>query len=327
MRAHLPPEGIHVVTSNVAVPFAGVVLGDIGAQVTHVEPPGGVDCRRMSPTLVNAPAYFHVVKSQQDLADDRPPHLRRMAPFAALVDGADVFLSNLRPRVPRAAGSGRCGPDRQPSETGARHAFGVRVRTGPPGDDAVLQARTGVATVTGEADGPPVPVGVSIPDIGSGIWLAPGVMAVLLSSKRCGRGGAVSTSRFAAGASWTAYHVAAHEVTGTLSRRHGSGKPFFSPYGIYSTGDVELHLGIDRDRFFARLCLVLERNSLLDDPRFVTNSGRVRNDVALRREEDRTWATRTAAWWAKVLADARAASRGPRAARRPSDRPAGCCHG
>ena len=287
IRTDAPLSGIQVVdlTSNVAAPFGGAVLADLGADVIHVEGPGGDDCRRMAPMLDDSSAYFHVVNRNKRglVLDVRTPTDR--ARLDALIGEADVFLCNLRPgklekyeldadalcaRFPRLihASLSAYGPQGDERDK--------------PGYDAVLQARTGIASITGTPDGPPARAGVSVLDVGAGTWLALGVIASLYSREKTGIGGAVETSLFATGANWVGYHVVAYQVTTEPSGRHGSGHPAFAPYGIFRTGDGEICLGIGGDSLFERLCTALGREDLVDDHRFRTNSERVRHAGALR---------------------------------------------
>ena len=306
MLSARPLAGITVVdlTSNVAAPFASAVLADLGASVVHVEGPRGDDCRRMAPVTGDSSAYFEVVNRGKDVVvlDVRTPEGRTA--LDGLLDEADVLVTNLRPgkleglRLDAAS----LASDHPRLIHASLSAYGP---TGPerdkPGYDAVLQARTGIAAVTGTADGPPVRAGVSILDVGAGTWLALAVVTALYERERTGSGGAVATSLFETGASWVAYHVAAHQVTGQASGRHGSGHPAFAPYGIFVTGSGQICLGIGGDALFVRLCEVIDRTDLLADPRFATNADRSANAQVLREELERTLATATADDWATML--------------------------
>jgi crotonobetainyl-CoA:carnitine CoA-transferase CaiB-like acyl-CoA transferase len=280
-------DGIRVVdlTSNVAAPFGAAVLADLGAHVTHVEGPGGDDSRRMAPTIGSSSAYFTVVNRNKDgvrldirIAEDR-------ARLDEMIADADVFVCNLRPgKLEKYALDSESLCSRFPTLIHATlSAYGsIGAERDKPGYDAVLQARTGIASVTGTADGPPVRAGVSILDVGAGTWLALGVVAALFRRERTGLGGAVATSLFETGANWVGYHVAAQQVSGAPSGRHGSGHPAFAPYGIFRTGDGDICLGIGGDSLFARLCEALGLDDLVADDRFRTNEARVRNAVDLR---------------------------------------------
>ena len=305
-HADLPLAGIRVVdlTSNVAAPFGSAVLADLGAHVTHIEGPDGDDCRRMSPLIGDSSAYFNVVNRNKDglRLDIRVPEDR--AHLDSLIEEADVFVCNLRP--------GKLEKYGLDAETmcarfstlihATLSAYGSSgAERDKPGYDAVLQARTGIASVTGIAEGPPVRAGVSILDVGSGTWLALGVIAALFRRERTGVGGAVATSLFETGANWAGYHVVAHQVTGEPSGRHGSEHPAFAPYGIFRTGGGDICLGIGGDALFERLCRALDRADLLSDERFRSNPDRVRNAAALRSELEKTMAGSSAIAVAELL--------------------------
>jgi len=287
MTEELPLAGIRVVdlTSNVAGPFGAAVLADLGADVTHIEGPGGDDARRMAPVIDGSSAYFNVVNRNKSglTLDVRLPEDR--ARLEAMIGEADVFVSNLRPGKLEKLGldaSALCA--RFPTLIHASlSAYGQEGdERDKAGYDAVLQSRTGIASVTGSPDGPPVRAGVSVLDVGAGTWLALGVIAALFRRERTGRGGAVATSLFETGANWSAYHVVAHQLSGEPSGRHGSGHPAFAPYGIFRTGDGDIWIGIGGDASFERLCRALQRADLISDERFARNSERVQNTGELR---------------------------------------------
>lgn len=304
-----PLAGVAVVdlTSNVAAPFGGAVLADLGADVLHVEGPSGDDCRRMSPVMGDSSAYFHVVNRNKSglVLDIRVPGDRER--LDDLIKDADVFLCNLRPgKLEKYALDSAALCARFPTLIHATlSAYGSR---GPerdkPGYDAVLQARTGIASVTGTADGPAVRAGVSILDVGAGTWLALGVVAALYRRQQTGLGGAVATSLFETGANWVAYHVGAYQASGESSTRHGSGHPAFSPYGIFSTGDGDICLGIGGDSQFVRLCSALGLEALPHDARFATNATRTLNSAALRAELESALSTSSAVELAERLGEA-----------------------
>lgn len=301
-----PLSGISVIdlTSNVAAPFGSAVLADLGAQVVHVEGPKGDDCRRMYPTDGTGSAYFSVVNRNKSAITLDIRDSQDRSSLENLIAQADVFVTNLRPGKLERLGlddSTLC--SRFPRLIHASlSAYGKSgIEQNKPGYDAVLQARTGIAAVTGEADGPPVRAGVSILDVGAGTWLALGVLAALLRRERTGQGGSVATSLFETGVSWVSYHIAAHQLTGQPSRRHGSGHPAFSPYGIYETADGLLCIGVGSDLMFLELCAALDRLDLRDDPRFSRNVDRSVNAQVLRAELEKTLKGRTAEDWARDL--------------------------
>ena len=301
-----PLSGVRVVdlTSNVAGPFASTVLADLGADVVHVEGPKGDDCRRMAPSVDGSSAYFTVVnRGKRGMTLDIGSHDDRVV-LDSLIAEADVFVTNLRPgKLDRLRLNAEVLCDAHPRLIHASlSAYGQSgAERDKPGYDAVLQARTGIAAVTGESDGAPVRAGVSVLDVGAGTWLALGVLAALYRREVTGQGGAVSTSLFETGASWVSYHLAAHQISGEPSKRSGSGHPAFAPYGIFSTKVGQICIGVGGDHLFHELCDALGREDLISDPRFLTNNERTKNAEVLRIELESTLATRSAQEWARDL--------------------------
>lgn len=282
-----PLAGIKVVdlTSNIAAPFSGAILADLGAEVVHVESLAGDDSRRMAPRIGDISAYWQVVNRNKSVIRlDIRDHEHRKA-LDLLLSEADVFITNLRPdKLQRNKLDYRSLKGQFPRMIhAALSAYGAAgEESNRAGYDAVLQARTGIAEITGTADGPPVRTGVSVLDIGAGTWLALAVITSLYTRETTGQGASVATSLFETGANWVAYHVAANQISKKPSGRHGSGHPAFSPYGIFSTKSSPVCIGIGGDSIFASFCSALGLESLLEDEKFSTNPARVSNDQELR---------------------------------------------
>jgi crotonobetainyl-CoA:carnitine CoA-transferase CaiB-like acyl-CoA transferase len=304
----LPLSGLRVLdlTLNIAGPFATMILGDLGAEVTKVErPPLGDDARRMVPTIGDASAYFLAINRNKrsvmlDLRDSSS--LER---FRALLSASDVFVTNLRPdslvefgltydqvhaRAPRViyadiSAYGNSGPEADRA-----------------GYDMVLQARSGLMSVNGEADRPPARVGVSILDIGAGTWLALGVLAALQERLRTGLGTRVSTSLLETGANFMGYDIAAYGLTGEVPGRRGTEHPAFGPYGVFCCrGATYLAIGAGSDQLYARLVAALGRPEWASDPRFRDNTGRIAHRAELREVLEERLAERTAGEWVTTL--------------------------
>ena len=156
-------------------------------------------------------------------------------------------------------------------------------------------------SVTGEEGRPPVRVGVSILDMGSGLWLALGVLAALRVRDASGQGCRVSTSLLEVGAALMAYDVAVLELTGHESGPRGATHPSFAPYGVFRAADGYVAIGVGGDGVFARLAMALDRTDWLDDPRFATNNGRVANRDALQFELEKQLVARPVSEWVDVL--------------------------
>ncbi len=289
----------------VAGPAASMVLGDLGADVIKVERIGrGEDGREMGPHRGPWGAYFVALnRGKRSLAIDITKPEGREA-VLRLASGCDVFLENFRGG--KAAGLGldeAAVRARKPDIIYASlSAYGSR---GPdytkPGYDAVLQARTGIMSVTGVGEDMPIRAGVSILDVGTGVWMALGVVAALLERQRSGKGQRVDASLFQTGIMLMAYHLVYRQFAGVNPRPQGSRHTAFAPYGAFPTADGAIMIGISSDRAFVRLCAALGKDEWAGDSRFHTNPDRVRNTPELDRLMAEVLRAKPAAHWAAIL--------------------------
>lgn len=145
-----------------------------------------------------------------------------------------------------------------------------------------MQAYCGVMSVTGEsADRPPIRVGVSMVDMGAGMWSTIGVLASLLARKTSGQGCRIDTSLFETAVAWMATPVSRHMMGGGQQVPQGSGAAGIVPYQAFRTRTGWLVIGAGNDRLFTALCDVMNRPELATDPRFATNGQRVLNQNQL----------------------------------------------
>jgi crotonobetainyl-CoA:carnitine CoA-transferase CaiB-like acyl-CoA transferase len=282
-----PIEGMRVVdvSSSLAGPTATQLLAALGADVVKVEPLTGDHARAWGPPFVQGEGAMFLASNAGkrslavDLGDDRG-----RAIVLRLVDGADVFLQSLRPGAAR-----RHGLDA--AELRARNprlvycsigAFGSR---GPlssqPGYDPLLQAAAGIMSVTGEDGRPPVRVGVSLIDLGTGVWAAVGVLSALYERERTGAGRTLEVSLYETALSLLSYQLVGYLGTGVVPGREGSAFAQIAPYQVFPTADGELMIVAGNDKLFAALCDVLGVPNLIGDPRFHTNPDRVANRAEL----------------------------------------------
>lgn len=286
--AALPLAGLCVFEfgHSVAAPFAGQILGDMGAEVIKVEKPAGDDARRWGPPFWEGEsAIFQTLNRGKrslclDLRDEGA-----MARLKALVmERGDVVLQNMRPGQAESLGVGAeallaMKPSLVCCNLGA---FG---RTGPlaqaPGYDPLMQAFGGLMSVTGEAGRPAVRVGVSMVDMGTGMWAVIGILAALQRRAATGKGGVVDVSLFETAAAWMSVPVAQFLASGEAPERQGSGAQGIVPYRAYRTADGELVVAAGNDALFRALARVLERPEWLEDARFATNPDRVAHQAVL----------------------------------------------
>ncbi|MBR0646302.1 CaiB/BaiF CoA transferase family protein [Plastoroseomonas hellenica] len=280
--------GIRVVELGqvLAGPFAGAIFADLGADVIKVEKPeGGDDARQMGPAFRHGDALnFHEFnRGKRSVALDlKSPEA--VEQLHALLAGADIMLHNLRPGAAEALGIG-------PEAVCARHprliycamsAFGHR---GPmrlrPGYEPLLQAFGGLSSITGEPGGPPVRMGASVVDQGTGMWTVIGALAMLQHRHATGRGGVVNTSLFETALLWAGQKISAYVNQGKSPERHASGHPNFVPYQAFEAADGPLLVCCGNDRLFAKLAIELGQPGWPADPRFATNRARLQNQEAL----------------------------------------------
>lgn len=279
--APAPLAGIRVLdlSQNLAGPFATRILADLGADVIKVEPPGGDPSRAWGPPFwgEDSTLFLCANRNKRSVVLDLTSDEGRSA-LDALVDGADIFVQAFRAGVIERLGFG---PDRlrarRPSLIYASVvAFGTE---GPlrsrPGYDPLMQAASGMMSVTGEVGGSAVRSGVSVIDFATGSWLATGILAALRTRESTGEGAQVSTALFDAALSEMSYHLLGTLATGRVPGPSGTGFGAIAPYGAISCSDGGLMIAAANDRIFGRLCEALGLNELVADPRFSTNERRV----------------------------------------------------
>ncbi|WP_326539739.1 CaiB/BaiF CoA transferase family protein [Pseudorhodoferax sp.] len=284
----LPLAGLQVLELGqvLAGPFAGAVLADLGARVTKLERvDGGDDARRMGPAFRDGDALVFQIfnRGKESVAIDLKTDAGRSA-FETLLAGADVFIHNLRPDVPAALGlTGEALCARHPRLVYcAISAFG---HTGPmalqPGYEPLVQAFSGLSSLNGGPDDPPMRSATSLCDQGAGLWAVVGALALLQRRQHTGRGGIVGTSLLETALVWNAQKADAWVNEGRLPDRHRSGHPGFVPYEAFDTADAPLLICCGNDRLFAKLATELGRPGWISDPRFATNRARLAHKAEL----------------------------------------------
>jgi crotonobetainyl-CoA:carnitine CoA-transferase CaiB-like acyl-CoA transferase len=294
----MPPlDGLKVIdlTRVLAGPFCGMLLGDMGADVIKVEEPGaGDDARGWAPFIGDWSAYFlGVNRNKRSLALDlKTPEgaevLRR------LLEQADVFIENFKPgsldklgfgyeamraRNPRLvycsiSGYGRTGP--------RRHLSGY---------DPVVQAESGFMDITGIPEGPPVRTGIAMTDYLAGLYAFGGILLALRERDRTGEGRQVDIALFDSVLSTLSMPLGILQATGRTPHRMGNDHAAIAPYETLQARDGLVMIAAANPRLWAQLCGALGLDHLREDPRFATNTDRVKNRPALKRELERVLTT------------------------------------
>jgi crotonobetainyl-CoA:carnitine CoA-transferase CaiB-like acyl-CoA transferase len=292
-----------------AGPLCTMTLGDLGAEVVKVErPEGGDDTRAWGPPWHDdgATYYLGLNRNKRSVALDlKDPGDRELARRLAL--RADVVVESFRPGTIDRLGLGHA--DVAAANPGVVYcsisAFGAGERAASlPGYDLLLQAMSGLMSVTGEEDGRPLKVGAALIDMICGLYAANAIVAALHARGRDGAGQRIEVSlmdsALAALLNQASGFLNADVVPGRLGNRH----PSITPYETYRAADADLAVACGNDALFRRLCEAIGRPQLAADERYATNSARLEHRDALTAELEEAFAGAPAADWVGRLGDA-----------------------
>lgn len=283
----LPLDGYRVLDLGqyIAAPGAAAVLGELGADVVKIEPPLGDQARHVGPTGEAMIRAYNAGKSSVVLDLRQPDDRERLL---ELIAEADVLVANSRPGSLERLGLGvdEC-LEANPRLVYARiSGFGYE---GPlavrPGLDIAAQAESGMMSINGSPETEPMRVGFTVVDACAAEVLAQGILAALLRAGRTGRGGVVETSLLEVAVRMQAVLWEEHFASGAVPTRTGNGQPSMAPAAeVIAVQDGHIVLSAYADSHWRRLCALMERPDLVEDPRFVDNASRVRNRADLRQE-------------------------------------------
>ncbi len=282
-----------------------MLLGDLGADVIKVEQPGQGDNARAFPPFVNGQSapFMTFNRNKRSLTLNlKAPDAREI--ILKLVTRADVFLENFKPGTAERLGLGY-------RDLAAIHprlvycsisGFG---QTGPYRDrggfDLIAQGMSGLMSITGEEDSPPLRVPVPISDLGAGMFAAIGILSALAARERTGRGQWVDTSLLDTPLALSVYEAAQYFATGEVPQRLGPGHRTSAPYQAFRTKDGWLTLGVATQQFWLRLSSLLGLEQLATDPRFATNAERVKHRKELAGLLQERFERETTAYWIERL--------------------------
>ena len=305
----LPLAGCRILDLSrvLAGPLATQTLGDLGADVIKVERPGeGDDTRGWGPPFVagDAAYYLSLNRNKRSIAvdlktEDGVRAIRRLA------STSDVLIENFRPGLMSQLGLGL--DDLRAETPGlitcSLTAFGDEVADTAtrPGYDIIVQALSGLMSVTGEPGREPVKAGVALLDVIAGLQAAIGILAALQERIRTGRGRHVTVALFDA-ATAAMVNQAANTLLGdVVPGPMGTAHPNICPYQAFHGSDRPFILAAGNDRLFRRTCEVVGHAEWADDPRFATNGQRVANRGDLVGRLSEVLRTRTADEWIEAL--------------------------
>ena len=269
-----------------AGPYCTMLLADLGADVIKIESPQGDDTRRWVPPVSPAgvSTYFLAINRNKrsvalDLADAAD-----LAAARELARRADVLVENFKP-----GGLKKFGLDYESvsAENGrlvyaSISGFGSGGGKDLPGYDLMVQAMSGLMSLTGDPGGPPYRAGISVFDVIAGLHAAIGILAALSQRTATGLGQHVEASLMASALSGMVNQSSAQVAGGVTPFRMGNSHPSLFPYEPLPTASGDLIVTAGNDAQFRKLCRVLGAEYLADDPRFARNDGRTANRGQLR---------------------------------------------
>jgi crotonobetainyl-CoA:carnitine CoA-transferase CaiB-like acyl-CoA transferase len=296
----MPPlDGLKVVdlTRVLAGPFCGMLLGDMGADVIKIEEPTeGDDARGWAPFVGPWSSYFvGVNRSKRSLALDlKQP--RGAEVLRALLAQADVFIENFKPGSLEKLGFGyeaNCALNPRLVQCSIS-GYG---KTGPrrhlTGYDPIVQAESGLMDMTGTPDGPPVRSGVAMTDYLAGLYAFGGILLALRSRDKSGMGEHVDIALFDSILSTLSMPAGVLQATGQTPHRMGNDHSSIAPYEALRASDGMVMIAAANPRLWKQLCAAVGVPGLAADPRFATNTDRVKNRPELKVELERAFAAFT----------------------------------
>ncbi|MGI6873110.1 CaiB/BaiF CoA transferase family protein [Amycolatopsis sp. 3B14] len=268
-----------------AGPYATMLLADLGADVVKVEGPAGDDTRSWMPPVRDGVStyYLGINRGKRSIALD----LRDEADAGVareLARRADVLIENFKP-----GGLGKYGLDFDAVREGnpgivyaSISGFGSGAGRDVPGYDLMVQAISGLMSLTGDPDGPPYRAGISVFDVMAGNHAVIGILAALRHREATGQGQHVEVNLLSSALTGLVNHSSAYVAGGTVPYRMGNAHPSVFPYEPLPTADNDLIVAAGNDAQFVKLCQVLGIPEVAEDPRFARNADRTENREELR---------------------------------------------
>ena len=301
----LPLDGVRVldVSQVMAGPFCSMLLGDLGADVIKIEPPGSGDQTRGAMGFKlkgdDSMGFLNLNRNKRSLAVNLKSAAGRSV-FMRLVAQADVLVENYRPGVMTKLGLDYATLEKVRPELVYASISGFG-QDGPwsdrPGFDLMAQAMSGVMSVTGHPGGPPVKAGVPVADIGCALFAAYAILSAYIGRLKSGRGQYIDASLFDSVLAFAIWDVADYWGTGRVPTPVGTSNKMAAPYQAVRAADGYLVMGATNQKLWAALCKLMDRADIVDDARFATNAKRLAHREALIEELEQTFTQRPAAEW------------------------------
>jgi len=301
-------EGVRVLDCSqiLAGPFCSMLLADMGADVIKIEKPnGGDDTRRMGPPFIDteSAAFLAMNRNKRSIVLNFKEQSGVQA-MKTLVQDADIIIENYRTGTMARLGLGY--EDLKNINPGIIYCsisgFG---RTGPyanrGGFDLVAQGMSGLMSITGVPNSPPVKVGVPIADMNAGMFAAYGILTAYINKLRTKKGQYLEISLMEAAIAYTVWESAGYFATGDIAEPLGSSHRNSAPYQALKTKDGHINVGAPNQSNWERFANAIERSDLIARNEFKDNASRLVNRKSLETELELTLTTKKSSEWLEVL--------------------------
>ena len=304
----LPLSGMVVLDLSqiLAGPVCGMMLADMGADVIKVEKPdGGDDNRRAGPPFISGQGagFMAANRNKRSLALNLRDDEGRQV-FEKLLERADVVVENFRPGVMDRLDIGyerlsNLKPSLIYCSISGHGGTGPYRNRG--GFDLIAQGMSGLMSITGVPDGPPVKVGVPITDISAGILAANGVLCAYIHAQKTGQGQLVDTSLLEAGIAYTIWESSGYFADGDIPGPLGSAHRVLAPYQALRTRDGYINIGAANQRTWEQLCRAIGHEELIEDQRFKEPGDRKAREDELAALLEETFGRESTVYWLDAL--------------------------
>lgn len=293
-------------TRNLAGPYCTMILGDLGARVIKIErPKTGDDTRHWRPPAWNdhSTLFLSVNRNKESITLDIDTDAG-VEVVRTLAGASDIMVESFRTGSMQKRGLGyeQIRTINPKLVYCSISGFGSKgPQSGRAGYDAMLQAYSGIMSITGDPEGSPVRAGPSVIDMGAGLWAAFGILAALRDRDATGKGKLVEISLLETGMAWMSYFATGYFGDGTVPGRNGTRHALIAPYERFATLDGDIFIGAANDNLFQRLCNAIEMPELSVDERFKTNPDRLANRDELHNLLESRLRMRKLEDWERIL--------------------------
>ena len=308
MAAALDKIKVVDLTRTLAGPFCTMLMGDMGAEVIKVEEPtGGDETRKWTPFVNGESTQFLTFNRNKRSLSVNLKEREGLKIVQDLAADADVMIESFRAGTLDRLGLGYEAIKK--TNPGVVYcSISGYGRTGPmadmPGYDLLIQAYSGLMSLTGDPEGSPLRIGFSLVDLFTGMMAYGTILTALRQRDQTGKGQWVESALLDGQVAALSYHATGFMGTGVEPKRMGSGHPSLVPYQSFSASDGQFIIGCANQGLWERMCRAIGQDAMLDDPRYTTNTDRVEHRAECVGELSALFAQKTTAHWVDLIVEA-----------------------